>query len=120
MVNNDGTNRYIVADRDENLIFYGKDQFFSGFSEDEVYIEAPVQIDNSWYYESETRSIASIDTTVKVEAGEFGDVIKVKIMDDDVNYTGYYYWSISKGLIYSQINYEDGSYQIIELIDMNE
>ncbi|PIP14485.1 MAG: hypothetical protein COX48_00565 [bacterium (Candidatus Stahlbacteria) CG23_combo_of_CG06-09_8_20_14_all_34_7] len=120
LVNDDGTMGYIVADRDENLIFYGSDQFFSGYSDEEIYLEAPVVIDNSWPYKSETRKIASIDTTVDIEAGKYSDVVKVKIIDDDLNYTGYYYWSISRGLIYSRIDYENGSYKIIELINCSE
>lgn len=120
MVNNDGTNRYIVADRDENLIFYGKDQFFSGYSEEEVYLEAPVTIDNTWLYKNEERTIAAIDTTVEIAAGKFSDVIKVKVMGDDVDYTGHYFWSISKGLLYSEIEYADGSYSRTELIDIHE
>ncbi|MEO0234310.1 MAG: hypothetical protein ABIN39_06785 [candidate division WOR-3 bacterium] len=117
-INDDGQTRFLVIDKDENLIFYGKDEYFSGFSEEEVYLETPVKIDNSWPYKSETRKIAAIDTTVEVSAGTFKDVVKVKIMEDD--YYGYLYWSISKGLVYKRLEYTNGNYSEWELIDVNE
>ncbi|MEJ5307780.1 MAG: hypothetical protein WHT27_05740 [candidate division WOR-3 bacterium] len=117
-INDDGQTRFLIIDKDENLIFYGKDEYFSGFSEEEVYLETPVEIDNSWLYKSETRKIAAIDTTVEVSAGTFSDVVKVKIMEDD--YYGYLYWSISKGLLYKRLEYTNGNYSEWELIDVNE
>lgn len=120
LVNEDGTSRYLVADRDENIIFYGRDQYFSDYNEDEIYLEAPVNLDNSWPYKNETRSIVSIDTTVTVDAGTYSDVVKVKILEENADYSGYYYWSISKGLIYYEIVYEDGSFLKTELYDINE
>ncbi|MGE3062098.1 MAG: hypothetical protein AB7T10_00470 [bacterium] len=120
LVNDDGTNRYLVADRDENIIFYGRDQYFTDYDEDEVYLEAPVNLDNSWPCKKETRSVVSIDTTVTVDAGTFSDVVKVKIIEEDADYIGYYYWSISRGLIYYEITYEDGSYVKTELTDIDE
>jgi hypothetical protein len=117
-INDDGQTRFLVVDKDENLIFYGKDEYFSGFTEEEVYLETPVELDNSWPYKSETRKIAAIDTTVEVSAGTFSDVVKVKIMEDD--YYGYLYWSISKGLLYKRLEYTNGNYSEWELIDVNE
>ncbi|MDI6700625.1 MAG: hypothetical protein QME48_05275 [bacterium] len=117
-INDDGQTRFLVVDKDENLIFYGKDEYFSGFSEDEVLLEAPVTIDNSWIYKSETRKVSVIDTTVEITAGKYNDVVKVKIVEDD--YYGYLYWSVSKGLIYKYIEYTNGNYTKVELIDVNE
>ncbi len=116
-INDDGQTRFLIVDKDNNLIFYGKDEFFSGFTEDEVYLQTPVEIDNSWIYKSETRKISAIDTTVEINGITFDDVVKVKIMEND--YYGYLYWSISKGLIYKYLELTNGDYYKLEVLDIN-
>lgn len=118
MISRNDQTRYIVADSDEGIVFYGKDEYFSGYDEEEVYIETPISIDNKWIDNSEERKISAIDTTVEVEAGIFSDVIKVKIYEDD--YTGFYYYSKSRGILYREINYSSGDYEKTELIDISE
>lgn len=117
-VSYDDATRYIVADRDENLIFFGRDEYFEDSDEDEILLDTPVEEDSKWYYKSEERKIESMNEEYETEAQNFTGLIKVEFSGN--GYNGYYYYSLKYGTVFSRTDYDGGSYSYTELVDIDE
>lgn len=117
-VSYDDATRYFVADKDENLVFFGRDEYFEDTDEDEVLLDTPVEEDSKWYYKSEERKIESMNEDYETEAGEFTGLIKVEFSGN--GYNGYYYYSVQYGIIFSRTDYDGGGYSYTELVDIDE
>jgi len=117
-VNFDGITKCIVADKDKNLIFFGKDEYFVDTDQDEVYLDTPVEEDSKWYYKSEERKIKSMNEEFETDAGKFTNLIEVRTSGN--GYTGYYYYSTQYGVVFERKDYDSGGYVYSELTDIDE
>lgn len=83
--------------------FYDDDNLISDVREDgdkgEILLMAPLEEGNNWKSNNQEREIVAVDQKVKVPAGIFYDVVKVKISYKDSNNTGYDYYAPNIGLI---------------------
>ncbi len=83
---------------DENLIPDVRNNEEKG----EIILKAPLEVGKSWSSNDQEREIVSIDQEVKVPAGTFYQVVRVKITYQDSNNTGYEYYAPNIGLIKSE------------------
>ncbi len=68
----------------------------------EIILKAPLEVGKSWSSNDGDREIVAVDQKVKVPAGTFHQVIKIKITYTDSNNTGYEYYAPNIGLIKSE------------------
>jgi hypothetical protein len=73
----------------------------------QVILKAPLKIGNSWNTNNQKREIVGLDRKVKVPAGIFYHVIKIKINYKDSENIGYEYYAPNIGLIKTEYKGED-------------
>ncbi len=83
---------------DENLIPDVRNNEEKG----EIILKAPLEVGKSWSSNDGDREIIAVDQKVKVPAGTFYQVVKIKISYQDSNNTGYEYYAPNIGLIKSE------------------
>lgn len=64
-----------------------------------IILKAPLEVGNNWSNNDQEREIVALDQEVKVPAGTFYQVIKIKISYQDSDNTGYDYYAPNIGLI---------------------
>jgi len=96
---------------DENIIPDVQDNEEKG----EIILKAPLEVGNSWSSNDQEREIVAVDQEVKVPAGTFYQVIKIKITYQDSNNTGYEYYGPNIGLIRSE--YVGEGFEIISELE---
>ncbi|MBM7624466.1 hypothetical protein [Sporohalobacter salinus] len=111
--NNGGTEMakvYKITDKKviqlvEETEFYSEENLLSDIEEnkqfEEVILQTPLEVGNSWVSGETRRKIIAIDKKIEVPAGEFSNVIKVKITPRDENrqFEIYEYYAKKVGLI---------------------
>jgi len=83
---------------DENIIPDVQDNEEKG----EIILKTPLEVGNSWSGDDGDREIVAVDQEVKVPAGTFYQVIKIKISYQDSDNTRYEYYAPNIGLINSE------------------
>ncbi len=68
----------------------------------EIILKTPLEVGNSWSGDDGDREIVAVDQEVKVPAGTFYQVIKIKISYQDSDNTRYEYYAPNIGLINSE------------------
>ncbi|MFW6027131.1 MAG: hypothetical protein ACOCRX_12420, partial [Candidatus Woesearchaeota archaeon] len=83
--------------------FYEDDNLIPDVKENEdkndIILKAPLEVGNSWSSNKKNREIVAVDQKVKVPAGTFYQVVKIKISHQDSENTGYDYFAPNIGLI---------------------
>jgi len=91
--------------------FYEENNLITKVKEKEninqVILKAPLKIGNSWNTNNQKREIVGIERKVKVPAGIFYHVIKIKINYKDSENIGYEYYAPNIGLIKTEYRGED-------------
>ena len=99
---------YKVSDQEINEIyeeaeFYEDDNLIPDVIKDEekkkIILKAPLEVGNSWNNNGEKREIVAVNQKVKVPAGTFYHVVRVKITYQDNDNTRYNYFAPNIGLI---------------------
>ncbi len=109
--NNGGTiivKVYKLSDQEVSEVFY-KGEFYEDDNlipdvreneeKDEVILKAPIEVGNSWNSNDQEREIVAVDQEIKIPAGTFYQVVKVKTTYQDSNNDGYEYFAPNIGLI---------------------
>ncbi len=99
--------------------FYGNEDIIPDVRDNEekseIILKAPLEVGNSWSSNDQEREIVAVDQEVKVPAGTFYQVIKIKITYQDSNNTGYEYYAPNIGLIKNE--YVGEGFEIISELE---